>query len=162
MYYVYYGGVLYNMKRKFCHDPQEILEECCRVLAENCDLSSDYIQRVTAVKAVLSGMSSAEVAKKIGVTQVCINLWVKKADEHGVNALKTLPRSGRPHTLTSAQYNELNEVLQNDAANYGFNVWTGVSVCEYVRKTYNVEISSKTARRILRRLGFIRQRPSSN
>lgn len=147
---------------RYATDPLTLLSACDEAL--KAEENSDYILRVLAVRAVLGGKKSAEVADLLSVSATAVNHWVRTADQHGIEALKTQPRPGRPRLLTPEQYEEINAVLRQPAcgADPDYPVWDGATLSDYLRKQYGVQVSERSCRRILHELNDTRRRAQAD
>ena len=144
---------------KYKRDVNEMLAECNGII-ENIP-GSDYLIRLLAVRNVLMGSRAADVAQTFNVSQTVVNLWVRTYDDGGPEALITKPRSGRPKKLTKEQLRLLDEALQKPAkeADENYRVWDSVTLSNYIKSKFGIEMSDRNCLRIFRELNFSRQRP---
>ena len=143
--------------RKYHTNPDELLSQGKTIMTSSEE--SKYLFKVFAVNMVLSGTSAAQVGVSAGVTRATVSSWVKTADEKGFEALHTKERSGRPSKLSSVQLAEIDIVLQSNPEEYGFKIWDGPTLSEYIKSTYGIEISVRSCQRIFHQLNFSRIRP---
>lgn len=137
-----------------------LLQECNNALQRKCTF--DFEKRVLAVREVLRGRKTSDVANSFNVSATAVNNWVKKLDRHGIDALRTQPRSGRPPKLSEQQMEQIDQILQKPAneANKNYDVWTGSTLAELLLSDdYKVTMSDRNCRRIFHKLGYTQQRP---
>jgi transposase len=89
-----------------------------------------------------------------------VTLWVKKADEQGFDSLRAKKQPGRPAKLSANELEEIKTLLTMDSPKEsGYNVWDGISLSNYISKTYSVELGVRQCQRLLHSLGFSLARP---
>lgn len=106
--------------RKYHTDPETLLA-LGRAIMSSSD-ESKYLFRVFAVNMVLAGTPASQVGASAGYTKAAVTGWVKTADEHGFEALRPQRKAGRPSKLTAKQLKEIDQDLQKDPKNSGFQV----------------------------------------
>ncbi len=120
--------------RHLIHNPQELLKQGQEIVKQISD--QKFIHRVTVVNLVLSGMRTKELSQYCGDSIRAINIWVKKVDEQGWESLMTVKQKGRPAALSDKQLEEIKQAVSNDPENYGYHVWDGPTLSEYIKATY--------------------------
>ena len=145
--------------RKYKTDPEILLKQGKDIMASSED--EKYLFRVFAVNMVLGGTPASQVGSYAGYTKATITRWVKIADEEGFEALHTKTHPGRPKKLTENQYDDIDAAVQKEPKEYGYKVWDGPSVSDYIKKQFNVELSVRQCQRLLHALGYSRIRPQS-
>lgn len=146
-------------RRKYKSDPADLLK-----IGKEIMLSRDetrYYFRVFSVNFVLNGMSAANVAEIAGVSRSTVSDWVKAVDEQGFDALKTVKQNGRPSKLSNTQKAEIDSVLQQDPSDYGYKVWDGPTLSNFIKEQYNIELCTRQCQRLFRELGYSKIRPRS-
>lgn len=118
-----------------------------------------YVNRVRIVNFVLHGMPPSKVSEIVKKCKTTITSWVKKADEQGFGALIPGKHTGRPKKLESSELNELKSILCENPEKYGFKVWDGPSMSDFIKKKYNKSVSVRQCQRIFHELGFSLIRP---
>ena len=120
-----------------------------------------YLHRIEIVNLVLNGMLPSEVAKSIKEAETTISRWVKTVDECGWKALKPKPYSkGRPRIINeSREVSLIKDVVHQDAEEYGYYVWDGITVSEFIKDNFHKDISVRSCQRLLRNIGLSRIRP---
>ena len=118
-------------------------------------------RRLRAWELLQAGWRQVEVAEIIGVTKGAISQWVKRAREGGMEALQRHPAPGAQSKLSPKQLEQLPEFLKCGAEAYGFrgNVWTHARVAAVIYKKYGVKYHENHIPRILRKIGWTRQKP---
>lgn len=146
--------------RKYVTDPQVLLEQGRAIVKANND--AIYQHRVEMVNLVLSGITPSALNELVGESKNTITSWVKTADEKGFEALRVSENKGGRHTkITEDIAVEIDIALQNDPLEYGYRVWDGISLAEYIKKTYNIEYSVRQCQRMFRDLGYNLKRPQT-
>lgn len=69
-------------------------------------------------------------------------------------------QAGRPSKLSSDELAQIKSVLEADAPKeYGYSVWDGPSLSDYILKTYSVSLCVRQCQRLMHNLGFSLVRP---
>jgi transposase len=145
--------------RKYNNDPEKLLEQGMLIMSSSDE--SRYLFRVYAVNMVLAGFPASLIAAVAGVSKVAVTRWVKSVDEKGFESLRQKTRTGRPSKLTNEQMNEIDTALQSDPGDYGFKVWDGPSLAEYIKNKYDIELGVRQCQRLFHKLGFSHIRPQT-
>ena len=120
-----------------------------------------YMHRLEIVLLVLSGIPvSTFVEAGIG-SKSSITGWVKKAVEEGPESLSTKQIPGRPKSLDSQQLEGIKAALTRPAEEFGYCIWEGKTLSQYIRETYGVVLGVRQCQRLMRELGFTLQRPQT-
>lgn len=146
-------------RRNYKSNPSDLLRIGKEIMLGNDD--TRYYFRVFSVNFVLNGMSAACVAEIAGVSRSTVSNWVKAVDEQGFDALKTVKQNGRPSKLSHAQKAEIDSVLQQNPSDYGYKVWDGPTLSNYIQEQYHIELSVRQCQRLFHELGYSRIRPQS-
>ncbi len=123
---------------------------------------STYDIRVRAVKACLSGMPVAKVAKAYQTHRSTVHRWVARYEnENGEKGLVRKPVSGRPRKLENLDEFGLSSIVLKPASNFGYETdfWTCGRLLQVTRKEFGIEISKWTIWRRLREAGLTYQKP---
>lgn len=118
--------------RKYNNDPAAMLEEGKSIMKSSEE--SKYLFRVFAVNMVLAGLPASQVGSMAGISKATVTRWVKSVDENGFESLKNKKNAGRPSKLTDEQESAIDIALQSNPDDYGFKVWDGSSLSEYIKK----------------------------
>lgn len=122
---------------------------------------SEYI-RIQAVKAVrLQKQSPETVIETFGLHRANIYKWLRKYDRGGFAALHSSKAKGPEPKLKNWQIKKLAEYLLKNPTQLRFEyaLWTVPMVVELIARKFNVLYTSVQVGRILKQLGFSRQRP---
>ena len=145
--------------RKYQTNPSDLLAQGQAIMSSSDE--SKYLFRVFAVNMVLSGIPASKVGASAGVTKAAVTSWVKIADEQGFEALKTKKQPGRPCKLSEEQKKIIDFALQASPKDSGYKTWDGNSLSDYIKKTFNVELSVRQCQRLFHELGYSLIRPQS-
>lgn len=118
-------------------------------------------RRLQALSLLERGLSQAEVARRLAVSPVAVCKWRKVAEEGGPQALRAVPRPGRPPFVPAATMAALPEILSRGALSYGYStdLWTIPRVVETLQREWGVRYSQSATWLILKGHGFSWQRP---
>lgn len=118
-------------------------------------------KRRMGYKLLRQGVSRAQVAKRLDVSWVTANRWMKWLKARGEGSWHDRGRSGRPQKLTGAQKRKLKRILAKGALEYGYptKLWTLKRVAEVTEKEFHVRYNVTHVWRVLRSLGLTAQVP---
>jgi transposase len=107
------------------------------------------------------GWKQQDIAAALGVSAGAVSQWLKRAREHGVEALRRHPAPGRQPRLTSVQLAQLPALVERGPEAYGFRgqVWTCRRVAEVIRRTFGVTYHPAHVSRLLHAVRHSVQRP---
>ena len=96
-------------------------------------------RRVRAGRMLLGGKTPAQVALAVGVARQTVYTWKAVLDEGGIDALRDMPRRGRPARLGEEQLQALARVLLQSPTEHGFgtDLWTLKRVGVVVQRMLN-------------------------
>ena len=117
-----------------------------------------YFHRLHLVLLLTRGIKCSEVAALFGEPLRNIQRWSKELNEHGLDALKDMDRSGRPTRLSSQQLEELRTDIEKGPQQLGFTqgFWDGPLLAQ---TKYAVSISVRQCQRFFHRIGYSLMRP---
>jgi transposase len=124
------------------------------------DWREERRQRAWALKN--KGWSQKDIATALGVSEGAVSQWLKRAREAGeVEALNRRPAPGKTPRLSREERAQPPTLLARGAEAYGFrgDVWTAKRVAQLIADTFGVRYHRDHVSRILRHLGWSRQRP---
>jgi putative transposase len=55
-----------------------------------------FVQRINTILLAAQGKNNKQIAKKVNLSAVAVSHWRTRYAKHGIDALKDLPRSGKP------------------------------------------------------------------
>jgi len=118
-------------------------------------------RRLNGIALLRSGFSQAEVARRLGVTPVAVCQWENALDSGGRDALRALPRPGRPPLVTREHQEALPEILAKGALAYGYStdLWTIPRIVKVAEAQWGVRYSETAMWRMLKRHGLSWQGP---
>lgn len=146
--------------RKYKTDKNQLLAEGQMIVSSTDD--AKYQHRVEIVNLVLGGMTPSALSEYVSESKNTITMWVKSADEKGFESLRIKKQTGRPPKLSSEDIAAIKSVLEEDNPRaYGYNVWDGPALSDYIRKTYDVELCVRQCQRLFHNLGFSLVRPQT-
>ena len=144
--------------RQYKTDPCQLLAEGQMLVSTTDD--AKFQHKVELVNLVLGGLSPSFLSQYCAESKNTITSWVKTADEEGFDALRPKKQTGRPAKLSSDELAQIKSVLEEDAPKqYGYPVWDGPALSDYILKTYSVSLCVRQCQRLLHSLGFSLVRP---
>jgi transposase len=118
--------------------------------------------RQQAIKAVREGQTVSSVATAYGVNERSVFRWLASFIEGGQKALLAKPIPGRPMKLSDEQMRWIaNTVRENtpQQLKFEFGLWTLKLIRHLIKRQFGVELSTATAHRVMKTLGFSVQKP---
>jgi transposase len=120
--------------------------------------------RMLAIANALEGLARAEAARLAGMSGQALCDAIKRYNAEGLEGLYDRPKPGRPRRLDDRQEGELGEIVLAgpDVEQEGMSAYTREDLARIVREKWRVSYHPGSMGRVLRRLGFSRQkaRPS--
>ncbi len=118
-------------------------------------------RRLKALTLLSTGESQAEIARQLGVTPAAVCQWKRTVDERGTQALRAVPRSGRPTLVPRETLSTLPTLLAKGALAYGFStdLWTIPRILQVTETEWGVRYTETAMWRLLKRHGLSWQRP---
>lgn len=144
---------------KYIHDPKILLEQGKTIVTENAE--SKFIHRVSMVNLLLSGMSPKVLSGFCGYSERTLQAWLKNVDESGWETLMAVKQNGRPCRLTDEQVRKLHDAVKCDPDNFGYNVWDGPSLSDYIKSEFGIDYGVRACQNLLHRMGFSLIRPQT-
>jgi transposase len=125
--------------------------------------SADVLEyrRRLAVRRVLDGYPTEEVADFLGVDPRSVRRWVAAFLKGGVDALSPRPVSGRPAKLTGEQELTVIGWLFDSPTEHGFltDCWTAPRIAHLIEQRFGVHFHPHSLNRWLSARGFSPQKP---
>ena len=143
--------------RTFMSDKQTLIDEGKRIVTANDD--AKFLRKVTIVNLMLNGAKATELSELCGETSRTLTGWIKLVDEKGFEALRPKKQPGRPNKLTNSQKEEIKVAILSDPATYGYNIWDGPSLADFIKNQYQVSLCVRQCQRLFHKLGFSQIRP---
>ena len=106
-------------------------------------------------------MTAEEISDLSGITRRTLSRWVKIVDEEGFEALKGKAKTGRSAKLSKEQKEEIKIVLIKSPQESGYYKWDGISLSDYIKNQYDIDLSVRQCQRLFHELGFSRIRPQT-
>jgi transposase len=120
-------------------------------------------QRLLAAIAYKNGVSQTELAEWYGVQRRTIYSWLKRldTDEPLEQAVSDSNRTGRKRKLSETQQDKFANTLHEPPEEVGIDApaWTPALAQDFLEKTYGVEYSIPSCRRLLKEAGLSYQKP---
>lgn len=119
-------------------------------------------RRKKAGKLFAQGKSQAEVARELEVSRQSASRWYADWQANGTKGLSAAGRAGRLPKLDARQRRRVVTELNKGPAAHGYptELWTLARVAEVVEATTGVSYHPGHVWRLLRQLGWSRQRPA--
>lgn len=138
--------------RKYVRDHKLLLEDGLKIISANSE--AKYIQRVTLVTLLLKGsLSTTQLSAASWISERTLRNWIRIADEDGFERLRAEKQTGRPSRLTNEQKELIKAILnKNTPENYGYKLWDGSTLSDYISKTFNITLGIRQSQRLLRQL----------
>lgn len=120
-------------------------------------------RREQATRLFEQQASQADVARRTGVSRQAASVWWRTFKTRGAQALREPGEPGRPARLTEEQRQALATALLAGPAAQGFptDLWTLPRIAALIRRQTGVRYHSGHVWKILRRLGWSLQRPTT-
>jgi transposase len=122
-------------------------------------LSPQELERIRrrGIELVLGGMSQAEAARMVSVTNATMCSWVKRYRKSGDQGLKDRQRGKPRTTLTAVQERRLRrKIIGNTPGQLrlDFALWTTAAVMVLIKTLFSKQVSKRTVHRLLFSWGF--------
>jgi transposase len=119
-------------------------------------------RRRKAAKLFAKGVPQAQVARRLSASRQSVSRWHQTWQEQGEQALVDAGRAGRPPRLTEEQKTRVDVELRKGPGAHGYatELWTLARVGEVIAQVTGVRYHPGHVWRLLRELGWSRQRPA--
>jgi transposase len=120
-------------------------------------------RRMRAVRLFEQGETQATVARRLGVSRTTAMRWAHAWETEGGEGLRAAGRAGRKPRLTPAQREAVEQALLEGPLAFGYatELWTLPRVAEVIRQVTGVRYHPGHVWRVLRKLGWSRQKPTT-
>ena len=118
-------------------------------------------RRIRGFELSQKGWNQIQIAEALGVTQGAVSQWLKKANEGGIEALRTRKAPGAQPRLTQEQFAQIPELLAQGAESFGFrgDIWTCDRISKVIDRSFGVSYHPAHVTRILKQCGWSLQKP---
>ena len=119
-------------------------------------------RRKQAARLFKKGRSQADVARELGVSRQSVSRWYAEWNASGTEALRGAGRAGRLPELDAAELRQVERELEKGPLHHGYptDMWTLARVGEVIEKETGVSYHPGHVWRVLRQMGWSRQRPA--
>jgi Transposase and inactivated derivatives len=124
------------------------------------------ILRRKAVEAVIKhGITQKRASKLFGFSQTSMSKYITDYKHIGESTLTYQKRGVKPGTYSKLNEEQLcmvKDIIVNktpDELSIGYALWTSKAVCEYIKKSFNINYAERSMRDVMSRLGFSSQKP---
>lgn len=118
-------------------------------------------RRRRAVCLKEKGWRQSDIAEAIGVSDGAVSQWRKDYRAHGDVVFEPRYRAPKPKRFPEHSYRQLRTLLQQGPQAHGYadGLWTAERVAKLIGEHFAVTLSTRTAYRVLDRLGYSLQKP---
>ena len=126
------------------------------------DFAAMERRRKQAARMFKKGRSQAGVARELGVSRQSVSRWYAEWNAGGTEALRGAGRAGRLPELDSGDLRRVESELEKGPLHHGYptDMWTLARVGEVIAKETGVSYHPGHVWRVLRQMGWSRQRPA--
>jgi len=119
--------------------------------------------RIHAIILSIEKYTTTRIADILKVNRTTVPIWINNWNKFGEGGLLEGHRSGRKKKLTDEDLRRLGDIIESGPVAYGINsgVWTSVIIAEVIEDEFGVEYHPGHVRKILRKIGFSVQRPTT-
>lgn len=118
-------------------------------------------RRFLAVRRLLDGFSTEEVADFLGVDRRSVQRWFRLFRAQGWDGLAAAAVAGRPSKLTPTQEKIVLRWLQDSPTRFGFatELWTSRRLAQVIWEEWRIRIHPHSLPKWLRARGYTPQKP---
>jgi transposase len=118
-------------------------------------------RRHLAIQRVAEGYSTQEVAEFLAVDPSSVRRWLKTYRDHGIDALRARPVSGRLPLLTTTQEKIVLRWLSDLPTEYGFptDLWSAPRLAQLIEQAFGAHFHPNYLSSWLRQRGYTPQKP---
>lgn len=120
-------------------------------------------RRIAGAKLLDSGVSQAEVARRLNVSRMAVTKWQALLKKEGISGLKKASHVGRQPRLNNDLKTRIVKILKKGAlaAGFGTDLWTLKRVGSIIKSESGFSYTQAGVWFLLRELGFSSQRPTT-
>lgn len=116
-------------------------------------------RRLNTILLIRCGGSFELARAHAGVSERCLQLWIQRFNEAGIDGITYRPRSGRPRSLSAAEVSAQILPLIDDPKRAARHHWTVVSLCGWLKEERDLDLSYRTLVRYLHEHDYARRIP---
>jgi transposase len=131
------------------------------VRAVKSDKRPEVRQRAMGLRLLHERQAQKEVAEIMAVSQPTVYDWHHRWQENGLEGLANRPKSGRPRKTDHSYVKRLEEVIEQDPQELGYNftIWTADRLRYHLEKETGKLIGPTQFRALLKENDFVYRRP---
>ena len=120
-------------------------------------------QRFHAIALSIEGHTTSQIARTLNVHRSSVPLWIQQWNDQREAGLLEGQRSGRPSVLSVQQQKQLQDILDSGPVAYGLEsgIWTSPAISNLIAQEFGVGYHPGHVRKLLKRLGYSVQRPTT-
>ena len=127
------------------------------------DEAKQHLRYERRLRALLQYLKGAPIESLLspGVGRSALFNWLYKLKTNGVSALKDKPHLGAKPKLNQQQLEQLANAIKDEPNRFGYDVWNGKIVADFIHKQFDVTLSVSHCLKILKdklNLSFTRAR----
>lgn len=116
-------------------------------------------KRLNAIHLLLCGGTFDLTLAHSGVSERCLQVWIKRFNQSGIDGITYRPKSGRPRIMDVEAITEKILPVVDDPKLADRCHWTAVSLCGWLKETQGLEITYRTLVRYLHEQDYARRIP---
>lgn len=131
------------------------------VKAAKSDKRPEVRQKAMGLRLLHEGQTPKEVAQIMAVSQPSVYDWHHRWQANGLDGLANRPKSGRPRKTDRSYVERLEEVIEQDPQELGYNftIWTADRLRYHLEKETGKLIGPTQFRNLLKENDFVYRRP---
>jgi transposase len=120
-------------------------------------------QRFHAIALSIEGHTVSQIAQSLKVHRSSVPLWIDQWNKERETGLLEGHRVGRPTSLSGKQQEQLQDILDSGPVAYGLEtgIWTSPVIRGVIAQEFGVDYHPGHVRKLLKRLGYSVQRPTT-
>lgn len=128
-------------------------------LAIDCCPDQKAQKRLNTMHLLLCGATFELACKHARVTERCLQKWISRFNESGIDAITYHPVGGRPRVLSDEVIQAEILPVVDDPHRAGEHHWTVTKLCGWLREEKNLDLSYRTLVRYLHEHNYARRIP---
>ena len=122
-------------------------------MAISCCPDQKAAKRLNAMLLMLCGGSVELTLAHAGVSLPCLQLWIRRFNQSGIDGITYRPKSGRPRLMESAEISEKILPVVDDPKLADRHHWTARALCGWLKHNKELMLSYRTLVRYLHEQG---------